>query len=218
MRNHGSIAACRDLFQDAMFLYMVADYYAGLDWRFLRMEARRQNVELNETWYKALFQQAWDAVAHLHLHAINHCDLKEDNIMVKHQDFEHPDVVIIDFGLSEFILNEQHFCGTPGYIPPETWKDDIWYPTGDVFSLGVVCVQMMLPETAPGKPVKIFKPRCGDLQAWERKVSQYEPMKEFETMCIQNVHLKNSLMQCLAKDRQKRCRASSVLQSEFFTS
>lgn len=29
-------------------------------------------------------------------------------------------------------------AGTPGYIPPETWQTEVWYPVGDVFSMGIL--------------------------------------------------------------------------------
>lgn len=68
-------------------------------------------------------------------------------------------MVLIDFGLSTaFTSNREGVCGTPGYIPPETWRrahsvdnpcaglksiwarTGVWYPRGDVFSLGIVCL------------------------------------------------------------------------------
>merc|ERR1712187_168217 len=34
-------------------------------------------------------------------------------------------------------------CGTPGYIPPETWERKKWYPRGDLFSLGGCIMQLL---------------------------------------------------------------------------
>merc|ERR1712232_176440 len=34
-------------------------------------------------------------------------------------------------------------CGTPGYIPPETWQRNYWIPKGDVFSMGVIFFQIL---------------------------------------------------------------------------
>jgi Ca2+-binding EF-hand superfamily protein len=74
-----------------------------------------------------------------------HCDLKEANIMVAaDSNWDHPHVVLIDFGLAmNFADKRVGICGTPGYIPPETWQKGYWVPKGDVFSLGVVFFQLM---------------------------------------------------------------------------
>merc|ERR1719215_946436 len=74
-----------------------------------------------------------------------HCDIKEPNIMVASGDFyAEPRVVLIDFGLSaSFLGGSRGVCGTPGYIPPETWQTGIWHPRGDTFSMGVTFFQLM---------------------------------------------------------------------------
>merc|ERR1712083_14677 len=66
------------------------------------------------------------------------------NIMVKTDDFRDPEVVIIDFGLAQSCASHRAgVCGTPGYIPPETWQTGKWYPKGDCFSIGVVMLQLI---------------------------------------------------------------------------
>ena len=48
------------------------------------------------------------------------------------KDCEEPRVVLIDFGLAEGFLSTSSGCsGTAGYIPPETWETELWYPKGD---------------------------------------------------------------------------------------
>lgn len=48
------------------------------------------------------------------------------------KDCEEPRVVLIDFGLAEAFLSTSSGCsGTAGYIPPETWETELWYPKGD---------------------------------------------------------------------------------------
>merc|ERR1719436_1990281 len=80
----------------------------------------------------------------MHVRAMIHCDLKEMNIMVKADDFKQPEVVIIDFGLAQSCASHRAgVCGTPGYIPPETWQTGKWYPKGDCFSIGVVMLQLI---------------------------------------------------------------------------
>merc|ERR1712039_355523 len=108
------------------------------------MGAIAQGVDLNETWYKSVFYQCWSALEFLHEHGILHKDIKEANIMVKAKEYSDPEIVIIDYGLaSADLVSNKGVCGTPGYIPPETWSSGVWYPKGDVFSMGVVCYQML---------------------------------------------------------------------------
>ena len=46
-------------------------------------------------------------------------------------DCEEPRLVLIDFGLAEGFLSTSSGCsGTAGYIPPETWETEHWYPKG----------------------------------------------------------------------------------------
>merc|ERR1719446_278614 len=76
-----------------------------------------------------------------------HCDIKEENIMIKTDDYKMPQLVIIDFGLAQHDADEKRqICGTPGYIPPETWQMQKWYPTGDVFSMGVAMLQLVIDQ------------------------------------------------------------------------
>merc|ERR1712032_1684645 len=80
----------------------------------------------------------------LHMHAIIHGDLKEANIMLRVDDLRQPDVVLIDFGLApEFLYDKETMRGTPGYIPPETWRSHKWAPRGDCFSMGVTMFQLL---------------------------------------------------------------------------
>merc|ERR1711884_194169 len=74
-----------------------------------------------------------------------HCDLKEENLMLRTDDYAHPQVVIIDFGIAHAFANtaDLKLRGTPGYIPPETWRTSKWYPKGDCFSLAVVMLQLV---------------------------------------------------------------------------
>mmetsp|Transcript_88365 Transcript_88365/g.254999 ORF Transcript_88365/g.254999 Transcript_88365/m.254999 type:complete len:146 (+) Transcript_88365:2-439(+) len=73
-----------------------------------------------------------------------HCDIKEPNLMLKSSVLQKPAVVIVDGGFAQSTVSEQQpCCGSPGYIPPETWKTGTWYPKGDCFSMGVVALQVL---------------------------------------------------------------------------
>jgi len=62
-------------------------------------------------------------------------------------DYRAPRPVLIDLGFAtRFVEKGRRVCGTAGYIPPETWETGHWYPTGDVFSMGIVIFQLMIGQ------------------------------------------------------------------------
>ncbi|CAE7567901.1 xpr1 [Symbiodinium natans] len=139
------IAKTYEVFQDSSFYYLVNEPYFGGDLSKLGKNASQQGVRMGENWWRQIFRQCLDGLCYLHANGVMHCDIKEPNIMISKSDsFQAPLVVLIDFGLaSAFTSHRQGVCGTPGYIPPETWRHGIWYPRGDVFSMGVVFFQCM---------------------------------------------------------------------------
>ena len=91
--------------------------------------------------YVSLLRQVQD----LHDFEVVHCDLKEDNIMIKSK-FSRK-ATMIDYGISE----TSAFCngGTPGYQPPEMYRTIAEKPNegglrfkADVFAMGVVIANL----------------------------------------------------------------------------
>merc|ERR1712232_152480 len=75
-------------------------------------------------------------------------------MMLKTKDLSNPQLVLIDLGVSKAMatLKGGTLCGTPGYIPPETWQQNKWFPKGDVFSLGVSMLQVLTCKVPPTGP------------------------------------------------------------------
>merc|ERR1712072_1122826 len=71
--------------------------------------------------------------------------------MFKTADYANPQVVLIDFGLTQGSAGEWLAGGTPGYRPPETNETNIWFPRGDIFSMGVVFFQLLADKTPSEK-------------------------------------------------------------------
>jgi len=148
MRNlgaHPRITAALEIFQDPDFYYIVQEHNAGGDFTKLRSCAAVAGVLNSEAWWRGLFLQCFEGLAHLHKHAVMHCDIKEPNLMLRSCDYCRPEVVIIDFGVSQSATTDRDgtIYGTPGYIPPEVLETKKWFPRSDVFSMGVVLLQMM---------------------------------------------------------------------------
>eukprot|EP00927_Polykrikos_kofoidii_P064149 TRINITY_DN591_c0_g1_i6.p1 TRINITY_DN591_c0_g1~~TRINITY_DN591_c0_g1_i6.p1 ORF type:complete len:623 (+),score=93.94 TRINITY_DN591_c0_g1_i6:261-1871(+) len=144
------ISQAFEIFQDHESYYLAGEAYYGGDLTELRQHALQQGVQLTEDYWKSMFRQCFEALLFMHEQAMMHCDIKEANMMLKTKDFHRPQVVLIDFGVSKTMAkNSDGLCGTPGYIPPETWDLQKWIPRGDVFSLGVVMMQMIADKLPP---------------------------------------------------------------------
>ncbi|RWV92542.1 hypothetical protein GW17_00045069 [Ensete ventricosum] len=114
----------------------------GLDWR------RRVKIALDSA----------RGLAYLHEHAnppIIHRDVKATNILLD----DHLTAKVSDFGLSTFVLDSEEgqfsldIKGTPGYLDPEYFMSQQFTAKSDVYSLGVVMLELItaMPPIAKGK-------------------------------------------------------------------
>lgn len=73
-----------------------------------------------------------------------HRDLKPENIVFRNKD-NFDEIVIVDFGLSEFFDQKYTFkrSGSLGYIAPEILKDKPYNQKIDMFSIGVIFYIML---------------------------------------------------------------------------
>jgi len=139
------VARAFDFFEDRANVYLVNEPYFGGDLTKLVAQASEAGVSLSEDWFRGVLVQPAHGVQYINQHHLMHCDLKEANVMVANDsNWNQPHVMIIDVGLAvNFVGDTTGICGTPGYIPPETWQKRYWIPKGDVFSLGVMFFQVM---------------------------------------------------------------------------
>jgi serine/threonine protein kinase len=144
IKAHPRVGKAFALFQDVDFFHIEMEFYAGGDFTKTRQCAIRDGVSLTETWWAKLMKQCLEGLHHIHSNAIIHCDIKEPNLMLKTTNYHDPSVVLIDFGVAQTEGSKRNqIYGTPGYVPPEVWRTKTWDVRGDVFSLGVVMLQMM---------------------------------------------------------------------------
>jgi len=142
--------------------------------------------------------------------------------MLRDQQYAQPDVVVIDFGVTKAMgaTQKQKLCGTPGYIPPETFRERQWFPGGDVFSMGVVMFQM-LTGTTPPPDVKyahetkgLFLEDCRTMEQVVEATATRQP--RYELMPAELPGLVQLTRRVLEKDPKVRPRAPKVLTDDWF--
>jgi len=146
--DHPKIQRIYDIFEDRANVYMISEPYNGGDLESLVPRATAAGVRVTNRWLGRILLQVVQGVAYLHSRHVMHCDLKEPNAMITNRDqMDEPSIVVIDFGLADMMTTKKRRCaGTPGYIPPEVWTNELWTPKGDVFCLGVMIYQMFAGE------------------------------------------------------------------------
>lgn len=121
-----------------------------------------EHYPINEQESVKVLLDVLQGLRHLHSRGIIHRDIKQANLLLD----EPFNIVIADFGLSKFAVDQQFetFCGTPEYIAPEVFTDDTYGPKADIWSAGVVIAQLYL---------KFHDPSAASHEEWRRKLLEY---------------------------------------------
>jgi len=211
------IAGASEMFQDESMYYLVGDVYYGGSFETLKKRAIGQGVVLTQDWWRSVFRQVLEGIAFMHEQAVMHCDIKEPNLMVKTDDFRHPQVVIIDLGVAVNMAQKDngHPSGTPGYVPPETLETYMWFPRGDLFSMGVVMMQLVIDKVPTDeRACGIFQERCRNVQEIFAATKTRSPPWH---LMPRGFPLLSSLVQrLLRKERRLRPTAAQVLKDPWF--
>jgi serine/threonine protein kinase len=200
------------LFQDSDFFHIEMEFHEGGDFTKVKQRAIGAGVSLTEVWWGSLLKQCLEALSHVHALGIVHCDVKEPNLMLKTANYHEPSVVLIDFGIAQKEGTKHSITyGTPGYIPPEVWQSHVWYTAGDLFSLGVTMLQMLIDRTP-----SIEDPGCGIFvgNAFGLKdiaVATHTQQPPIHLIPPRYHHLKSVISQVLSKDASKRPSARELL-------
>lgn len=146
--NHPNIVQVYDCDEYEDGLYLALEY---IDGDSLRDRMRAGPIERDDAlrYTRAIA----DALAYAHAHATIHCDLKPSNIMVGSDGR----VRVVDFGIAR-TLGDHHDtgAGTADWMAPEQWAAMPLSDRTDVWSLAIVCTQLLtgahpLGDTAAGR-------------------------------------------------------------------
>jgi len=217
LQNESYIMHAWDIFQDDKCVYCVNELMAGGDLEALREKTSAAGIQLTQEYFKNIFKQTLMGLDHIHEHGLMHCDLKEPNVMIKTTDLTNPQVAIIDFGLAHVCAGPGMAGGTPGYIPPETNTRHVWYPKGDIFSLGVTFFQLLADKTPYEK--------TGKFGIFQEGFQTMEDVIMFTATRPLPLHLISGkypgVMSWLPgmcnKEKKPRPRALQILDNPFFT-
>ena len=108
-------------------------------------ELLRSSRRVSEDGTADIISSIASALNAIHAVGIIHCDLKLENVMLTKE----CDIKIIDFGgaidlATVKYVNRAGSVGTPGYISPERLQNKAAGPPADVFSLGIICYQLLV--------------------------------------------------------------------------
>jgi len=207
---HPRIAHVFEIFQDWANIYIVQEPYFGGDLTTAVSKATEAGVKVNEVWLSRVMFQVLSGVAFLHSKSVMHCDLKEANVMIAgkstgKEEWENPQIVVIDFGLAYEFHSKSYPGGTPGYIPPEVWDYGLWTPKGDVFSLGVMIFAMRTG-------MQPFVEGCNSIEEVQRETRNRNPV-----MTLGSSQCKKVTMSMINKSFQDRPLVVQLLEDPWFS-
>ncbi|XP_039239037.1 serine/threonine-protein kinase STE20-like isoform X2 [Pipra filicauda] len=202
-KNHPNIVTYVDSYLVSQELWLVMEH----------MDGGSLTDVISETWMAvgqiaAVCQECLQGLAFLHSNRVIHRDIKSDNILLGLDGA----VKLADFGLCAQLTPEHgkrsSMVGTVYWMAPEVVRSQPYGPKVDIWSLGIVAIEML-----EGEPpyFKESPSMAQDLIARER------------TPKLQNPWLHSSLLLdflncCLQRDEERRASAQELLQHPFLQS
>jgi NIMA (never in mitosis gene a)-related kinase len=140
---HPNIVKYVESFFDEDDFIIVMEYIDGKTLRTLIPEQKAKYRILFEEYVCQIFYQIVSALSYCHSLNIIQGDLKPENILITNEN----QVKLIDFGLSKLIktISKGMYtqAGTQVYMNPELIKEEKYYSSADIWSLGCVLFELI---------------------------------------------------------------------------
>ncbi|XP_023773752.1 serine/threonine-protein kinase PAK 3-like [Cyanistes caeruleus] len=184
-------------------LWLVMEYMDGGTLRDLIDE-----IQMSEGEIAAVSRECLQGLDFLHSNHVIHRDVKSNNILLRTDG----SVKLADFGLSAQLTPEQNqrcsVTGTPWWMAPEVVKRQPYGPKVDVWSFGIVAIEMAEQKT----PYDSFTARSAKFHIATEGTPQLRQPEQFSPL------LRDFLSCCLQKGEAQRWSAKELLQHQFITS
>ena len=204
--NHPNVMQVKSDQKDSRFLYHVCEYIDGQT----LSEWMHDHPKPSISQVRDIINQVIAALRAFQRLELVHRDLKPDNIMIDR--FGH--IKLIDYGTALIAsLDENNDSiketvpqGTLNYIAPETLLSLTATNLSDLFSLGIICYEMLSGEL-PFKPMRQTRISQTQYSDW-----QYRSIKQFRSDLP--IWLDLSLQKCTQPDPSSRYQAFSELAAD----
>lgn len=137
---HPNILRLYGYFHDNLRVYLILEYAPqGTLFKMLQSQPSKRLPEETSAWY---VKSLADALLYLHKRDVIHRDIKPENLLLGNKG----ELKIADFGWSVHAPQSERttLCGTMDYLPPEMITGKPHAATVDLWSLGVLCFEMLV--------------------------------------------------------------------------
>lgn len=179
--NNDNIVRLIDVFECDGKLHLIMEYCQGGDLRALIRKKLHDEQYFSYSQIRKWMIQLCKGLEAIHEAEVVHRDIKPENIFIG--DSIRLNLKIGDLGISRVIDLEKHEraktrIGTPRYVSPEVLHGKEYMFSTDIWSLGVMLVEIVTLDRAIIKPVKRERTLCGICSIGSQSVVDVPQFKE----------------------------------------
>jgi len=162
--NNDNIVRLIDVFECDGKLHLIMEYCQGGDLRALIRKKLHEEEYFSYSQIRTWMIQLSKGLEAIHEAEVVHRDIKPENIFVG--DSQRLNLKIGDLGISRVIDTEKNEraktrIGTPRYVSPEVLQGKEYLFSTDIWSLGIMLVEIVTLDRAVIKPTRKEKTLCG---------------------------------------------------------